>query len=157
MIEISDAEWERLGEDVALGMISFGIPELYYIFKAIYDGDEEALAHHLKVAGIVHGIWYTGYQLASAWEYYRHGRDIMSFHAAMQGKGALAGQFVRAIAPISSLILSTYYQNQVWSTIGDPKTGATHYAQAGTMSGGFMPVISELPTWRDVQNWWESL
>ncbi len=144
-------------EDIALGMVSFGIPELYHIYEAIYYDDEEALAYHLKIAGIVHGLWFAGYKLAQAWEWFRHSRTIMPFHQALQGKGALIGQFARATAPVTSLLASTYAQSKVWEHIGDPMTGAVHYSGAGTMSGGSMPVMHELPTWRDVQNWWESL
>ncbi len=138
-------------EDIALGMVSFGIPELYHIFEAIYYDDEEALMYHLKIAGIVHGLWFTGYKLVQAWEWFRHGRDVMSFHQAMQGKGALIGQFARATAPVTSLLASTYAQSKVWEHIGDPKTGATHYSQAGTMSGGSMPVVPSDNLWWD--NW----
>ncbi len=96
MISITGEEYERMREDLALGMVSFGIPELFHIYEAIYYGDEEALAYHLKVAGIVHGTWYSGYQLARMWEFYRHGRAIMPFHTAMSGKGTLLGRSMRA-------------------------------------------------------------
>ncbi len=88
---------EEFMEDVALGMVSAGLPEAYHISKAIYERDTEALAYHLKVAGTVHGTWYTGYRLAILWDLYRHGgKNVISFHKAMQGVNALRGMVATA-------------------------------------------------------------
>ncbi len=77
----------------------------------------------------------------------------------MMAQAALpyVGRAVYVSAPIAVAAGSAYAQTQVWDEIGDPMTGAMHYSGAGTMSGGSMPVMHELPTWRDVRNWWESL
>jgi hypothetical protein len=58
--------------------------------------------------------------------------------------GYSPGQFV-ARHPSVALITSAYLQREVWQEIGDEKTGAVRFAGAGGMSGGSMPVLSELP------------
>jgi hypothetical protein len=85
--------------DVGTGMPTLGIPEMYHIAEAIYDGDEDAIKYHLAVAGTVHSLWYGGYQMAKYWEMIRHGRSIMPFHTAMSHKGALMGQIGKAVLP----------------------------------------------------------
>ena len=115
MIDITEHEFSEFEKDVALGMVSFGIPELYHMYEAIYYGDEEALAYHLKVAGMVHGLWYTGYKLASMWELYRHGRTIMPFHEALSGKGTLMGRAIKLSAPVVLAVASASAQSKVWS------------------------------------------
>jgi hypothetical protein len=142
MIDITDEEWQQLGEDVALGMVSFGIPELYHIFEAIYHGDEEALAYHLKVAGIVHGLWFTGYKLVQAWELFRHGRTAMSFHHAMQGKGALMGQFARsflvspAAIPVLGVAAGVAYSHILSDPTHPHTRGLVQERKAGVVSFG---------------------
>lgn len=127
--------------DVATGMPTLGIPEAYHIAEAIYYDDKEALAYHLKVMATVHGIWYTGYQLAKMYEMVVKGRVLgMSFHTAMSHKGALFAQIFKH--PLFLLPASTAAQVIVWDKIGDSKTGAVHYAGGGAMSGGTMPVIT---------------
>lgn len=98
ILDITDWEFSEFEKDVATGMVSFGIPEMYHMYEVIYYGDEEALAYHLKVAGIVHGTWYSAYQLGKMWELYRHGRGILSFHEIMAGKG----QTLRAGASLAA-------------------------------------------------------
>ncbi len=105
---------EEFMEDVAMGMVSAGLPEAYHISEAIYDRDTEALAYHLKVAGTVHGTWYTGYRLVMLWDLYRHGgKNIMNFHKAMQGVNALRGITLSAV---SSLVVFTgvHYGLKYW-------------------------------------------
>jgi hypothetical protein len=38
-------------------------------------------------------------------------------------------------------VSSAVAQREVWQEIGDEQTGAVHFAAAGTMSGGSMPVV----------------
>ena len=52
-LDITEWELSEFDKDVATGMVSFGIPEMYHLYEAIYYGDEEALAYHLKVTGAV--------------------------------------------------------------------------------------------------------
>ncbi len=101
---------EEFMEDVALGMVSAGLPEAYHITKAIYERDTEALAYHLKVAGTVHGTWYTAYRLNLLWDLYRHGgKNIISFHKAMQGVNALRGMTASAVAIPALVLTGAYY------------------------------------------------
>ncbi len=87
-------------------------------------------------------------------------RAASRYHDMKMMAQAAAPHVVRTAqvaAPIAIAAGSAYAQTQVWDEIGDPMTGAVHYSGAGTMSGGSMPVMNELPTWGDVLNWWESL
>jgi len=106
-------------------------------------------------------MWFTGWQIVSIWDLLRHGgKNRMTFHASMQGVRAMAGMIYKRLAFTTPAVLAaSAVTNQIiWDKIGDVKTGSTHWAQAGNIgSGGSMPVIPELPTWRSVQNWWESL
>jgi hypothetical protein len=114
-LDITEWELSEFDKDVSTGMVSFGIPEMYHIYEAIYYGDEEALAYHLKVAGVVHGTWYSAYQLGKMWELYRHGRGMLSFHEAMAGKGqalragaSLAARSAVWLGPLVGVLAITY-------------------------------------------------
>jgi hypothetical protein len=65
-------------------------------------------------------------------------------------------------APIA-LVTSAVAQREAWQVIGDEKTGAVHFASAGTMSGS-MPMVSSQDTsspdgglGRDLRKFWDSL
>ncbi len=49
--------------------------------------------------------------------------------------------FVAKFAPQIALVASAAAQAEVWQEIGDPKTGAVHFAGAGGFIGGSMPVV----------------
>jgi hypothetical protein len=54
----------------------------------------------------------------------------------------VAGRFAYAALPVVVITGSAVAQREVWQGIGDQQTGAVHFAAAGTMSGGSMPVVS---------------
>lgn len=132
----------------------FNIPHLvdsaYRAAYALYYDDD--LSDEDYTALVYAGLWHA---------------PVWAAHIAHK-MGAFAGYtggfgYYRSLSmlPMGGLALaattSAQYQSRVWKEIGDPMTGAVHYSGAGTMSGGSMPVVLELPTWRDVENWWESL
>ncbi len=132
----------RFAYDVASGMPTFGIPEMYHIAEAMYEGDTDALKYHLSVAGTVHALWYGGYQMAKAWEFYRHGRSMMSFHTAMSQKGPLMSQGLRAFlvspyaVPVAAAIGTVAYADML-SDPNHPHTrGLVQERKAGVVSLG---------------------
>lgn len=137
--------------DVGKGIVLMGIPEGYYIAKAMYEGDEEALIHHTKVAGVVHGIWYTAYQLAKMYDIYaKGGRNLISFHQAMQGKKVLAGQAVKRLAmtaalnpiaaPVTATAAAITYEKYVNEPIRESHGGASG-TWFGPFASGFGSVV----------------
>lgn len=48
--------------------------------------------------------------------------------------------------PLVVITGSAVAQRETWQHIGDEKTGAVHFAAAGTMSGGSMPVVTSQDT-----------
>jgi hypothetical protein len=66
--------------------------------------------------------------------------------------------FAARFAPQVAIIGSAVAQREVWQQIGDEKTGAVHFAAAGTMSGGSMPVVSSQDTSSPTGGFtWESI
>ena len=130
--------------DLAGGAFLFGLPDFFHMVEALHDGDTRSAMYYAHVVGSTHALWYFAYRLVSAWDIYRHGgKNLMSFHKIMQGKGALAGQALRspAMLPVYA-VESMIKQREVWSDIGDPYTGAMHFSRAGDVgSGGSMPSI----------------
>jgi hypothetical protein len=92
------------------------------------------------------------------WDAYRHGgKNIMSFHKAMQGVNVARGIALRNVAPVAVAVASMAAQRQVWRGIGSEQQGAVHYSHAGLMSGSSMPIVGGLPTWSDFTDWWGRL
>jgi hypothetical protein len=150
---------EHVFDDYATGAAAFGIPDAYYMSRALYDGNYSLALYYAQVMGAVHLTWFTAWNIVSLWDIFRHGgKNIkgLSFHKAMQGKGVLAGRALRSVFlnPPAVLAESTYYQRELWQYIGDEKTGAIHYSGAGDIgSGGSMPVVPELESfsWRSIK------
>lgn len=74
-----------------------------------------------------------------------------------------AAMFAYANALPIALVASAAAQREVWQSIGDEKTGAVHFASAGTMSGS-MPMVSSQDTGspdgglrRDLNRMWHSM
>lgn len=68
----------------------------------------------------------------------------------------------RAATPLvvlpAAVVTSAVVQREVWQEIGDEKTGAVHFAAAGTMSGGSMPVVTSQDTSSPTGGFtWESI
>ncbi len=119
---MSSKSVEEFGKDYAFGMASFGIPEMYHMAKALYEGDEEALMYSLKLSFAVHGTWYSAWQLNRMWDFYRHGgKNIQSFHKSMQGVNVARGMAWRASAP--TLVAGAV----IGGTIHAIETGDTRY------------------------------
>lgn len=86
--------------DVGTGVMLFGIPDVYHLTRAAYEGDMDSFAYYSAVAAGVHGTWYAAYRGVRAYDIARHGgKNIagMSYHSAIQGKGPLATLAVRTI------------------------------------------------------------
>jgi hypothetical protein len=64
---------------------------------------------------------------------------VRAYSSAVRAKNAAL--FAFKFAPQILLVGSAVAQRAVWEEIGDSKTGAVHFAAAGTMSGGSMPVV----------------
>ena len=127
----------------------FNVPHLTYsahgaAHAAYYDED---LSDEDYEALIYAGLWHA---------------PVWAIHIAHK-LGAFAGYsggfgYYRSLSMFPVLgvglaaVSSAQYQSDVWNYIGDPKTGATHYAGAGSMSGGSMPVVPSDKQW---WNTWE--
>ena len=146
---------EHVQRDLLVGGAALGIPDAYFMSKALYDGDYRLAMYYAQVMGIVHLGWFTAWNIVKLWDVFRHGgKNLLglNFHKAMQGKGVLASRVL--FNPVSLLAESTYYQRELWQYIGDEKTGAIHYSSAGDIgSGGSMPVVPELDSisWRSIK------
>ncbi len=86
----------------------------------------------------------TAYATAS---YFLGVEGFMTAHIYIVG----SEMFIGAPMATSTIALlgSALVQREVWHSIGDDKTGAVHFAAAGTMSGGSMPVVHDLPSRSD--------
>lgn len=158
--EMSEEERIEFLGNVIAGALTLGIPEAYLMAEAIITGNEEQFWSSLRVTAVLHGMWFTAHQTVVLWDIFRHGgKNVMSFHRAMQGLGVLRSMLLRTIASSPPVILaaSAVANQYLWSKIGDSKTGSVYWARSGDISGGSLPIISELPTWRGVQKWWKSL
>ena len=94
-------KWDRseFREDVALGMSTAGLPELYHLYEAIYDGDTDAVKYHLAVAGTSHLIWFDAWLIHNAYDIMvKGGRNVMPFHRTMQGTSAMRGIIGKTLA-----------------------------------------------------------
>ena len=86
-------------EDVAIGMSTAGLPELYHLAEAIHERDMAAIQYHLAVAGTSHLIWLDAWLLNTAYDkLVKGGKNVMSFHRAMQGTSAMRGLIGRTLA-----------------------------------------------------------
>ena len=152
-----DPQSAQTKKDVAVAMVGLGIPDMFQMVLALKEGRREDALYYAQIMGTSHLIWYTAWKLVEQWDLFRHaGKNVrgMTFHGAMQGRSALAGQIFKSVAPLAAIIESTYYQREVWQNIGDEKTGAIHYSGAGDIgSGGSMPVVPELESfsWRSIK------
>jgi hypothetical protein len=121
---------------------------MFNIVEALYNGDNRRAAYYGHVLGSTHLLWYTAYRLVSAYDIWRHGgKNLMSFHKIMQGRGALLGEVLKspAMLPVYAFE-SMLKQREVWSQIGDLYTGSIHYSHAGDVGGGgSMPVVNYQP------------
>lgn len=151
--KLDDEERIQFVADMLSGVFTLGIPEAYLMAEAIYYGDEEQFWYSARVTASIHGFLYFGYRIVMLWDIFRHGgKNVMSFHKMMQGFGALRGMFWRAtLLSTPGVMTGAAVANQyIWDSIGDVKTGSTHWAQAGSMTGGSMPVVPS------DKRWWNS-
>jgi hypothetical protein len=58
----------------------------------------------------------------------------------------VAARVAYTALPVIVVTSSAVAQREVWQEIGDEQTGAVHFAAAGTMSGGSMPVVPSADT-----------
>ncbi len=58
----------------------------------------------------------------------------------------VAGRVAYTALPVVVVTASAVAQREVWQNIGDEQTGAIHFAGAGGMSGGSMPVVTSQDT-----------
>jgi hypothetical protein len=73
----------------------------------------------------------------------------MAYTLGVQGSLAahlyiISSEFARGMPTAASsavLTTSAVIQREVWQNIGDERTGAVHFAGAGGMSGGTMPLV----------------
>ncbi len=92
---------DELYDDYIFGIPSVGIPELYKLSKSVYEEDMDAFVHSVKVSTMVHGTWYLAYRGVRAWDAFRHAsKNVrgLSFHTAMQQKGAATGMITKRVA-----------------------------------------------------------
>ncbi len=141
----TDEERIQYVADVFTGVFTLGIPEAYHMAEAIYYGDEEQFWYSVKVTATIHSMFYLAYNTVMLWDIFRHGgKNFMSFHKVMQGFSVLRSMFWKAaLLSTPGVMTGAAISNQlIWDEIGDVKTGSVHWARAGTMSGGSMPIIS---------------
>ena len=146
----TDEERIQFISDILTGVLTLGIPEAYLMAEAIYYGDEEQFWYSVKVTAAIHGMFYLAWQVNVLWDIFRHGgKNLMSFHKVMQGFSALRGMFWKAtVLSTPGVMTGAAVANQfIWDQIGDVKTGSTHWAQAGSMSGGSLPVVPSDDRW----------
>ena len=68
------------------------------------------------------------------------------------------GRAAYTALPVVALVGSAAAQRETWQHIGDEQTGAVHFASAGVMSGGSMPVVSSRDTTSSTGGFtWESI
>ena len=66
--------------------------------------------------------------------------------------------FAARFAPQLAIVGSAVAQRETWQVIGDEKTGAVHFAAAGGISGGSMPVVTSQDTSSPTGGFtWESI
>ena len=102
-------------------------------YAAYYDDD---ITDEDYTALVYAGLWHT-----PAWgAHLAHKMGAFAGHRGGFGYYRSLSMFPAAGLALTA-VTSAQYQSDVWKHIGDPKTGATHYAGAGSMSGGSMPVV----------------
>lgn len=67
-------------------------------------------------------------------------RRVVGYQNA-KATAQVAGRVAYTALPVVVVTASAVAQREVWQEIGDEQTGAVHFAAAGTMSGGSMPVV----------------
>lgn len=76
----------------------------------------------------------------------------------MKATVQVAGRVVYTSIPVIAVVGSAAAQRETWQHIGDEKTGAVHFAAAGGMSGGSMPVVTSQDTSSPTGGFtWESI
>lgn len=117
----------------------FGVPDLYYLSKAVYDEDYDAFAYYSAVTAGVHGTWYAAYRMVRSYDLARHaGKNVkaLKFHKAIQGKGplttlALRAVFIPATYGIAAYTVETMPHRMVGITGG---VGGTRTHPGGAIS-----------------------
>ena len=137
--------------DYAFGLVGGGIPGALYLSLAIRNEDSAQIWYWTKMEAAVLGTQYGMLRFLNWFS----PKNAISFHQLKNGMAHFRSVALTKVAPVAIAAGSAYAQRETWKKIGDVKTGAVHYSGSGTMSGGSMPVIGELPTWRDVERWWE--
>ena len=134
---ISGPDW---ADDYLTGLIGGGIPSAYHLASAVADGDYEAAMYYAKIEAAVLG---TQFGFLTFLNWYQGPKYATSFHHLKSGLSFGRSQVLQNPVVIGAASMEA--QRQTWESIGDPMTGAIHYASAGMMSGGSMPVITEYP------------
>jgi len=146
--------------DVAHTLVGGGLPATYDMAVAVYEGDEDAFLYALAVEGTGFAALLSGAVLHN-WYSLRWGNpgNVIRLRLVHESVTALRGMVWRTILTNPVVIggLSAYAQGKTWKSIGDRKTGATHYSGAGTMSGGSMPTVESLDdfTWENLRKEFE--
>lgn len=138
--------------DYAIGMVGGGIPGALNLSLALYEGDNSKAWYWFKMEA---SVLASQYSMLKFLNWYQGPKYAITFHELKGGMSHFRSVLATKVAPIAVAAASAYAQRETWQSIGDEKTGAIHYSQSGTMSGGSMPVIGELPTWSDVERWWD--
>lgn len=133
--------------DYQAGLIGGGIPTAYHLASAIYEGDMEAAMYYAKIEAAVLG---TQFGFLKFLNLYQGPKYATSFHHLKSGLSFGRTQVLQNPVVIGAASMEA--QRRTWESIGDSMTGAIHYASAGTMSGGSMPVVSGRVTMRDIKN-----
>ncbi len=148
---------EEHAHDLWISLVGGGFPSAFNLAYALYRGDIESAKYYVTVSASVLGAQYAILQFLNMVQGPRYAMTFMEF---LRGVSTLRTVTAFSVPVLSAGVLAVAADtnNTIWKRIGDQKTGSVYWSQAGDVSsGGSMPVVSDLPTWDDVVQWWDRL